>query len=237
MVAKGGNLRSKKAGQEVSNYATNSVLRKDVERVVDAKPELDLGGQVARDSANDSVNDSGPCRYETRGWRDSDQTGNDTTAEANSAPLPLQTIVHEAPCEATDAGRNVCYNTSHHGTQVRGKSTTTVEAEPADPQKDCAENDVGNVVWAVWKAVGLVVASPPAEHQGVGKSGSSRRNVHRRATGEVETAELEGPAVGVPGPVSYRVIDDSCPDEDEHEGRKHSATICCGADGEGGPVE
>lgn len=129
------------------------------------------------------------------------------------------------------------HNTSHNGAQVRAESTTTVEAEPADPEEDRPENHVCYIVWAVWKTVGPVVSSTPAQHEGIGKSSSTRGNMHRCAAGEVKTAELEGPAVGIPSPVSYGVIDDGCPDEDEHDSWQHPATIGRGTNGEGGTAD
>lgn len=84
-----GNLRSEKSGQEISNDATNTVLGKDIESVIYANPKLDLGGQVARNPANDSVNDSRPGRDEAGSRCDSDEACNDTTAEPNGAPLLL----------------------------------------------------------------------------------------------------------------------------------------------------
>jgi hypothetical protein len=44
VVGRAANLRGEEASQEVSNNATNTVLGKDIKRVVDANPELNLGG-------------------------------------------------------------------------------------------------------------------------------------------------------------------------------------------------
>lgn len=213
------------------------MLSKDIEGIVDTNPELNLGSQVARNAANDAIDDGRPGRYKSSGRSDSDQACNDTTAEADSAPFLLQAVVHQTPGEATDASRDMGHNAGQNCTQVRAESATTVKAEPAHPEEDSSENDVRYVVWAVWKTVGLVISSSPSEHEGIGQSSSAGGNMHRRATGKVEAAELEGPAVRVPGPVSYRVIDDSCPNEYEHESREHPATVGSGTDGEGRPVD
>lgn len=119
----------------------------------------------------------------------------------------------------------------HDGTQVRAERAATVETEPSDPEEHGSEDDVGNVVRSVWKAVVLVVSCASAEHQGVGERGSTGRDVDGRTTGEIETAELERPSVGVPGPVGNRIVDDCRPDKHEDDGREHSAAISCGTDG------
>lgn len=120
----------------------------------------------------------------------------------------------------------------HDGTQVGAKSTAAVETEPTDPEEHGSENDVCDVVRAVRQAVVLAVPGTLAKHQGVGERGSTGRDVDGRTTGEVETAELERPSVGVPGPVGNRVVDDRRPDEHEDDGREHSAAISCGTDSE-----
>lgn len=129
------------------------------------------------------------------------------------------------------------HNAGQDCTQVRAEGATTVKAEPAHPEEDSPENDVRYIMWAVWKTVGLVISSSPSEHEGIGKSSSARGNMDRRAAGKVEAAELEGPAVCIPSPVSYRVINDSCPDEDEYESGEHPATVGSGTDGEGRPID
>lgn len=55
--------------------------------------------------------------------------------------------------------------------------------------------------------------------------------MHRRAACEVQTAELEDPAGGIPCPASDRVIDDRGPDKGENHARKHTATFGGGTNG------
>lgn len=124
----------------------------------------------------------------------------------------------------------------HDSAQVSGQGTAAVEAKPADPQKDGAEHDVGDIVGAVGQAVDLVVAGALAQHQRVGQGGGARRDVHGGAAGKVEAAHDKGPAVGVPGPVGDGVVDDGRPDEDEDEGGEHAAAVCGGANGKSGAV-
>jgi len=85
---------------------------------------------------------------------------------------------------------------------------------------------------AVVELVGAVAAAL-AEHQGVGQGGGAGGDMDGGSAGEVEAAELEDPAAGVPGPAGDRVIDDGGPDEHEDEGGQHTAALCGSADGEG----
>lgn len=124
----------------------------------------------------------------------------------------------------------------HDGADVGSEGRATVEAEPADPQEHRAEDDVGDVVWAVGKTIGCAVSGALAEHEGVGKGGGAGGDVDWSSTSEVETTHLEGPAVGVPGPAGNRIVDDGGPDEDEDHAWEHATTVSCRADGECGPA-
>lgn len=156
---------------------------------------------------------------------------NSSAAETNRAPLPLEAVIHQAPREATDAGRNVSDDASHHSAQVRSQGAASIKAEPPDPQEDRSEDDVCNVVRPVGEALDLGVTVALAQHDGVCQSRSARRDVDGRAAGEVEAAELEGPAVCIPRPVGNRVVDDRRPDEDKNKGRQHAAAVGDCADG------
>lgn len=210
------------------------MLCKDIKAIVDLEPELDLGRQVAHNSANDTVDDGRPGGNETRGGSDSDKASNSTTAEANCTPLPLNTVVHQAPGETTNAGSNVGDNTGHNSTQVRSERTTAVETEPADPEEDGAEDDMGDVVRAVREAMAVVVPGALAKHERVGEGGGAGRDVDGRTTGKVETTQLEGPAVGVPGPVGDGIVDDGGPDEDEDQAGQKTASVSSSSDSKGG---
>jgi len=160
-----GHVRGEETGQQVANNATNTVLGEHIEGLIDAKEELDLGAKVASDGANNTKDNSSPWRNETRARGNGNKTSNNTGAKANGTPLPLKTIVEKAPGKATDTSRNVGHNTGHDSTHVGSQGTTTVEAEPANPEEDSSENNVGDVVGAIGKTVDLGVASALAKHE------------------------------------------------------------------------
>jgi hypothetical protein len=84
--------------------------------------------------------------------------------------------------------------------------------------------------------MGIAVAGPLAQHDGVGQGCSAGRDVYRRSTGEIETAHLKYPSRRVPRPACNRVIDDGRPDEHEDYAGKHAASLCCSANSECGTV-
>lgn len=230
----GHHVRSKESSEDVTNDAADTVLGKDIERVIDAENELEFGGEVAEDTADNAEDEGRPRRDEAGAGSDGDQAGDGTAAEADRAPLPLQPVVEQAPGQATDRGGDVRHDAGHDGTHVGRQGAAAVEAEPADPEEDGAQDDVGDVVGAVRQPVDLVVAGTLAEHERVGEGSSARADVNRGTTGEVEAAHLERPAVGIPGPVRDRVVHDGRPDEDENDAGKHAAAIGSGTDGESG---
>lgn len=233
-VQVGNVVSSEEGGQDVTGHTANGVLGKDIQTVVNAKDKLELGGKVAHDSTDDTVDDSSPGGDETRGRGDGNEAGNGTRAEADSGPLLLQAVVEQAPGDTGDGGSQVGDQAGHDGAQVSSQGGTTVEAEPADPEEDGSEHDVGDVVGAVGQALGLVVAGALAEHERVGEGGGTGRDVDGGTTGKVETAELEGPAVGVPGPVGDGVVDDGGPDEDEDDAGQHATAVSSSTNGQSG---
>lgn len=173
-VLEGGrSLRGKEGSADVASNTTNSVDGKDIESVVDANQELELGGDVAYNTTDDAENDGSPGGNVTRAGSDGNETGNGTGAEADSGPLLLQAVVEKAPGDTTDRGGNVGDDAGHDGAQVSSEGRAAVEAEPANPQEHGSEDDVGHVVRSVRETGGLGVASSLAEHERVGEGCST----------------------------------------------------------------
>ena len=229
----GEDSRSEDTGQDVANHTTNTVDGEDVKSIVNTNQELELGGEVAADTADDTNNNGTVSGDEAGGRGNTNEARNGTGAEADGAPLLLKTVVEEDPGKTTHAGRQVGDVASEDGLEVHAERGTTVEAEPTNPQEDGAENNVSDVVRAVRKTVVLVVASALAEHQRVGKSASARGNVDGTATSKVVAGQVVQPAVAVPCPVCDRVVDNGGPDEDEDEGGQNATTVRNGTNGKG----
>lgn len=209
---------------------------KDVEGVVDARQELELGGKVAAGAAAEADDDGAPGGDEAGGGGDGDEARDGAGAEADGAPFPLEAVVEQDPGEAAARGGQVGHVAGHDGAEVHGQRGAAVEAEPADPEEDGAEDDVGHAVRAVWEALRLGVARSLAEHDAVRERAGARGDVHRAAACEVVRGQLVQPAVCVPRPVGDGVVYYRRPDEDEDDGGEDAAAVGNGADGESWPV-
>lgn len=202
-----GDLRSEEACEEVTNQTTNGVHGEDIERVIDVQQVLDLRGEVTGDSADDTEYDGGPRWYEARRRSDGDQASDDTRAETHSRPLTIESVIEQGPCDSASSSSGVRHEARHDGADVSSERRATVEAEPAHPQEDRAEDDVRYVMGTVWQACGGAVSGALPEHHGVGESSSAGGDVNRGSAGEIESAEEEGPAVRVPCPTGDGVVD------------------------------
>jgi hypothetical protein len=229
-------LRSKERSQKITNDATHAMLRKNIQRIIDPNHILQLRRIITADRAHDPEDDRRPSGHEPTRGCDGDETGYRAGAEADGAPLPLEAVVEQDPGHAPDRGSEMGHHARHDRAHVRTEGRAAVEAEPADPEEDRAENDVRHVVWTVRQATGIIVSSPFSQHDGVRESSSAGRDVHRCATGEVQAAHFEGPAGGVPGPAGDGVVDYSAPDEHEDYAGQHAASVCCGAYRESGTL-
>lgn len=189
----------------------------DIEGIIGTQVELELGGHIAANAADNTEDDSSPGCDVTGGRGDGYETRDGAGAEPHDGPLLLETVIHQDPGDGADGGGEVGDDASHDGTEIRGQGGATVEAEPSDPEEDRAEDDVGDVVRSVREAGGLSIAGTLAEHDGEGESGGTGRDVDGSTTSEVETAQLERPTVGVPGPVGDGIVHDGGPDENEDD--------------------
>lgn len=227
-----GYLRSEDAGADVTDHAADAVDGEDIESIVNTDEELELGSEVADDAANDAHDEGAPGGDEAGAGGDDDEAGDGTGAEANGGPLALEAEIEEDPGETAHRGGQVGVEAGDDGADVHGEGGAAVEAEPADPEEDGADDDVGDVVRPPGHAGVVAVAGALAEHEGVGEGGGAGGDVDGAAAGEVEGAQLVEPAVGVPGPVGDGVVDDGGPDEEEDERGKDATAVSDGADGQ-----
>lgn len=232
---RGHDLRSKETSEQVADQTTNGVDSEDIQSIIHAKQELQLGGVVAGNGTDNTEDEGSPGSNETGARSDCDQTGNDTGAEPDSGPLALKTVVKQAPSNTTDRGSEVSHNGSHDSTQVSGQGRTGVEAEPSNPEEDGSNNNMSDIVGTVVKLVGAV-ATTLAEHQGVSQSSGTGSNVDRSTTSEVEATQLEDPTGRIPGPASDGIVDDGSPDEHEDDAGQHATTFSNSTDSESNTI-
>ena len=210
------------------------MLGENIKRVINPQVELKLRRIITSNSAYDTKDRRRPSWHKPGGGRDSYEARNGARAEAYSGPFLIKSEVEQHPRYATNRSSQMRHHTSHNSAHIRAQRAPAIEAEPADPQEDSADNNVGDVVRAVRQAMGVVVAVTLAEHEAIRERRGARGDVHGGAAGEVEPAELEHPAGGVPGPAGDGVVDDGGPDEDKDYAGEHAAAVGGGSNGEGG---
>jgi hypothetical protein len=110
--------------EDVADETTDGMLGEDVESIVDAEDELELGGVVGTGGSDDTVDDSGPCGNETGSRSDGYKTGDDSGAEPDSGPFALKTVIENTPGDTSDASGQVSYDGCHNSTHVCSESGT-----------------------------------------------------------------------------------------------------------------
>ena len=86
-------VRGEEGGQDVADQAADGVLGEDVEGVVDAEDELELGGVVGSCCSDDTVDDCGPGWNESGAGGDGNETGDHARAEADCGPFALEAVI------------------------------------------------------------------------------------------------------------------------------------------------
>lgn len=117
-------VSSEEGGEDVSDKSTNGVFGEDIKSVIDAKDKLELGSIIGTGSSHNTIDDGGPGRNETRSGSDSDETSNDTGAEADGGPFALKTIIEDTPCDTSNAGSQVGDDCGHDSAHVCCESGT-----------------------------------------------------------------------------------------------------------------
>jgi len=186
-------VSSEESCKNVADETTNGVFSENIKSIIDTEDEFELGCVVSSCGTDNTIDNCRPGRDEAGPWRDSNKAGNDTGAETNSGPFALKTIIKDTPCDTSNAGSQVSNNSGHDSAHVGGKSRTSVESEPTNPEEDGSDDNVCHVVGAVVQLVGAV-PSALAQHDGVCKSSRSGRNVHWGSTGKVKSTHLVDPS-------------------------------------------
>lgn len=157
--------------------------------------------------------------YVSRRRGNRDQASNDTGAESHSRPLVLQAIIEKTPSDTTDGRRDVGDDNGHDSAEVGGAGTTTVETEPSNPEENCSQDDMCNVVGTIVELMSAVSATL-TEHERVGKGSASGSNMNGGSSGEIESSHNSRPARRVPCPAGDRVVDYGGPHKHENDTRE-----------------
>ncbi|THH13251.1 hypothetical protein EW146_g6947 [Bondarzewia mesenterica] len=144
----------------LTDDAADGVHREDIERIVIVEVELEL-----------------PPLYPIISRCNGNETGDGARAEADDGPLALEAIIAEHPCKPTNAGSGIRDDARLHRTKVGTERRAAVETEPAEPEKDRAENDVARVVRLVRERL-CTIPAPLAQVDVDRERDSTRRDMH-----------------------------------------------------------
>ena len=142
-------------GEDVADKTSNGVLGEDIEGVVDAEDELELGGIVGACGSDDSVDDCRPGGHESGTGSNGNETSHNSRAESNCGPFAFETVIKDTPGDTSDAGGQVGYNCGHDSAHVGCESGTSVESEPTNPEEDGTDDNVCNIVRTIIEFVSL----------------------------------------------------------------------------------
>lgn len=223
----------KEIREKIANYTTNTVNSENIESIVNSNEEFELGNIIASERANHTENNCRPWRNVTGGGSNCDKTGDGTRAPTDDTPFVFETVINQNPSKSANGSRKIGDDTSHGGSEIAAKTAAAVESEPTEPQEDCSENDVSDIVGTIVELLGSVAATF-SQNNRVCKGGSPGRDVDGSATCEIETTQDEDPTIGVPGPARNGIIDNGCPDKDEDTAWEHASSLCCGANSKRG---
>lgn len=175
--------------EQVAEETANAMYGEDVQGVIGTQVILELGGEIASNSRRQSIDDGRPGGDEARSRCHADQTADDARTEADSAPFLLEAVVDQTPSDAPDACGEVGHERSHDCSQVGTQCASRIEAKPADPEEDGADDNVGDIVRTVVECV-RAMPFALAQNVTVGQRCSSTGDVHGSATSEVQTSQF-----------------------------------------------
>lgn len=211
------------------------MTRKDIQAIIIPKHKLQLRREITKRARTDPITHRRRTPHKPGPGRDRHKPRNRTRTKPNRTPLPLKSPIPQHPRQPADTRRKVRDDTRLHRPQVRTQRAPAVKPKPSKPQENRAQHDVGRVMRFIRKPL-RPVAPPFAEVDGDREGSGSRGDMHGGTAGEVEPAEDEGPAVGVPCPACDGVVDECGPEEDEDKDRPDAGVFGERADGEHGSV-
>lgn len=187
-------LLRKDTREEGPHHAADTVQLEDIHTLVDAEPRIHILAARAHNARQEADQARNPGRHVTRSRRNTDQTSDGTRAGTDDGEAAFGAdVVDEDPAEDAEGGGDMGVEGGSHGADRSIQGRAAVEAEPAEPDEDGAEEDEGRVVRLAVDGVAFVFAL--AEDEGVGEGAAAGGDVDGAAAGEVEGGEVEEPAI------------------------------------------
>ena len=220
------------ASQHRAAHAADAMHAERVERVVVAEVLLELGHREVADDTHDRAHDDRRPHIDVaRAGRNGHEARNRTGARAEQRHLARAQALDEHPCQHRRGRRRVRRRERQASLAVGSERRTRVEAEPAEPQEQRAQQHERDVVRLIRQlAVALAGPDDESEH----KRRDARRDVHDIATSKVVRAERRRDPAAAPHHVSQRRVHEQQParDEDEKAAEAHALDDAAGDDGD-----
>ena len=157
------------ARQEGADDAANAVELEDLQALVDANPFVEILHASTHDCGNEPNISRKPDTDIASGWRDADQSSNDTFAGPDNAELAAGADkVHDDPANGSGRGRHVGVECSVHGTDASIERGATIETEPSHPNQHYPEEHKSSVVGLLVRGLSSMLTL--AQDQGIGKT-------------------------------------------------------------------
>lgn len=217
-------LSGEDAGHKTTDHATEPVELEDIHALVDVQPLVDVLAQRTHDGRNEADERCDPDRDEAGCWSDADQACDGALAGSDDAEaLTVLEVIDEHPAEDASARSGVCVERCVHSSERRVQSTAPVEAKPAEPDENRAQEDQGGIVGLAMGFVADVLAL--SEDEGIRQRRPAGSDMHGSTTCEIKRWEVEKPSIGVPCPACDGAVDDGRPEETEDQGRHDPTSL------------
>lgn len=162
----------------------------DIHALVNSQPRVDVLHQGAAHSGEEANDHGDPGAHVASGRGNTDQASDGTLTGTNNAEAPLVLdVINDAPADNASRGSGVGVEDDQHSTDRHAERGATVEAEPAEPDENGAEEDKRDVVRLLARR-GLAQVLALAEDEGVSQGTAARGDVYGTATSKVERGEL-----------------------------------------------
>ena len=180
---------------ENAEGAAEAVHRRRFERIVDLELEQELGGEVNDEGAERTADEGGPRFRDGATGGDGDETRENTVAHGDQVPDVVQLVVQEHGCHTTSGGgeRRVD-GTAGHSFSVGDDAArgARVEAVPAEPEDEGAENDErgGVARHRVHATIGSKATGARTDDHGAHQTSETTNHVDDARAGEVVHANV-----------------------------------------------
>ena len=208
-------LIDKHARQDCAHNTAHAVSREDIQRIVDACVVLPVAGEVRYDCGDNGNDNAVAHAHPSRRRCNGNQAEHTAHRGTHCRRLAACQTIDKHPKHHCRGGRRVGVQEGFDGHSIGVKRTARVESEPAKPQQHRAQNNIRHV-----GRLRFLIATAPKKNR-ANQSGDTARSVNHNATRKIFDVHSAEKAVGVPGHMRQRAIDEQAEERHKnHIGRK-----------------